>query len=179
MNLKKFKYLIFIISLSLLPFFTGCLFESVNQPTSAQPGEIIDISLTITDNLGHEPNAHKGILGIIVPSDWEFISAAYSSVLGNGNLSISPEWNDSVDLYIPSSQFGPNMKWIALISDQGYAYEDITSFYIQLKLKVGQTLGCFNIGYLATKATRDLLGNPDWAPLSYPHSIGVPDSNLC
>jgi len=181
MNLKKFKYLIFIISLSLLPFFTGCLFESVNQPTSAQPGEIIDISLTITDNLVPEPNAHKGILGIIVPSNWEFISATYSSVLGNGNLSISPEWKDSVDLYIPSSQFGPNMKWIALISDQGYAYEEITSFDVQLKLKVGQTLGCFNLGYLTTKATSGLLGsgNSAWAPLSYPHSIGIPDSNLC
>ncbi len=181
MVLKKIKYLTITISLLLFQFFTGCLFDSVNQPASAQPGEIIDISLVITDNIVPEPNTHKGILGIIAPSDWEFISAAYSSVLGNGNLTISPEWKDSLDLYYPSNQFGTNMKWIALISDQGYSYNNITSFNVQLKLKVGQTLGCFNLGYITTKATSGLLGasNPAWAPLSYPHPIGVPDSNLC
>jgi hypothetical protein len=165
----------------LIPFFTGCLFESINQPNSAQPGEIIDINLVITDNIVPEPNPHKGILGIIVPLDWDFISATYSSVLGNGNLSISPEWKDSMDLFFPSDQFGTDMKWIALISDQGYAYSQITSFEVQLKLKVGQTQGCFNLGYLTTKATSGLIssGNPAWCPISFPHPIGVPESNLC
>ncbi|MFZ2325102.1 MAG: DUF4185 domain-containing protein [Ignavibacteriaceae bacterium] len=180
MDLKKIKYLIVILSLLLLPFFNGCLFDSINQPSSADPGEIIDISLTITDNLVPEPNAHKGILSVIVPSDWEFVSASYTSVLSNGILTISPEWKDSMDLYYPADQFGPNMKWIALISDQGYSYTDITSFYVDLKLQVGQNQGCFNIGYLTTKATSGLLGaNPSWAPLSYPHPIGIPDSSLC
>ena len=181
MNLNKFKYLTMAIALSLFPLFTGCLFKSVNQPSSAQPGEIINISLTIADNLVPEPNAHKGILGIIAPADWEFISATYSSVLGNGNLSISPEWKDSVDLYFPADQFGPNMKWIVLISDKGYAYNNIASFDVQLKLKVGQAQGCFNLGYLTTKATSGLLssGNSSWAPISFPHPIGIPDSNLC
>ncbi|MCX6151402.1 MAG: DUF4185 domain-containing protein [Ignavibacteriales bacterium] len=181
MNLKKFKYLTIAISLSVLPFFNGCLFESVKQPTSAQPGEIIDVSLTITDNIVPEPNAHKGILGIIAPVDWELISASYSSVLGNGTLSISSEWKDSIDLYYPANQFGSNMKWIVLISDQGYAYNNISSFNVQLKLKVGQTQGCFNLGYLTTKATSGLVssGNPTWVSISYPHPIGVPDSNLC
>ena len=181
MDLKRLKHLLLIVSLLLLPLINGCLFESVNQPSSADPGEIIDISLTITDNLVPEPNAHKGILSVIVPSDWEFVSATYTSVLGNGVLTVSPEWKDSMDLYYPVNQFGPNMKWIALISDQGYSYTDITSFYVDLKLQVGQTLGCFNIGYLTTKATSGLLGtgNPSWAPLSYPHPIGIPDSSLC
>jgi len=181
MSNKIIKYSIALSALFLLPFINGCLFETINQPSSAQPGEIIDISLTITDNLVPEPNAHKGILSVIVPLDWEFISATYTSVLGNGVLSLSPEWKDSMDLFYPTNQFGTNMKWIALISDQGYSYNDITSFDVQLKLQVGQTLGCFNLGYLTTKATSGLLGtgNPSWAPLSYPHPIGVPDSNLC
>jgi len=132
----------------MLPSFVlpGCLFESVNQPASAQPGEIIDISLTITDNIVPEPNAHKGILGVIVPIDWDFVSATYSSSLGNGEISISPEWKDSLDLFIPVSQFGPDLKWIVLISDKGYSYNNVTSFYIQLKLKVGTVQGCFNLG---------------------------------
>ena len=181
MSIKIYKYSIVIIALVLLPFFNGCLFDTINQPSSAQPGEIIDVSLTITDNIVPEPNAHKGILSVIVPSDWEFISATYTSVLGNGVLTVSPEWKDSMDLFYPTNQFGTNMKWIALISDQGYSYNDITSFNVQLKLQVGQTLGCFNLGYLTTKATSGLLGagNSSWAPLSYPHPIGVPDSSLC
>jgi hypothetical protein len=181
MTLRKIKYLIITLFVLLVPFFTGCLFESINQPGSAQPGEIIDINLIITDNIVPEPNPHKGILGIIVPLDWDFISASYSSVIGNGNLSISPEWKDSMDLFYPSDQFGSNMKWIALISDQGYAYSQITSFEVQLKLKVGQTQGCFNLGYLTTKATSGLIssGNSAWCPISFPHPIGVPDSNLC
>ncbi|MCK7528636.1 MAG: hypothetical protein MZV64_69320 [Ignavibacteriales bacterium] len=176
MDLKRLKHLLLIVSLLLLPLINGCLFESVNQPSSADPGEIIDISLTITDNLVPEPNAHKGILSVIVPSDWEFVSASYTSVLGNGILTVSPEWKDSMDLYYPVNQFGPNMKWIALISDQGYSYTDITSFYVDLKLQVGQTLGCFNIGYLTTKATSGLLGirqsilGPAFIPSSYRYS---------
>ncbi len=181
MRLKKLKYLTLAISFSLFPLFTGCLFESVNQPSSAQPGEIIDINLTITDNLVPEPNAHKGILGILAPYDWEFISADYGSTLGNGILTVSTEWKDSLDLYYPTNQFGPEMKWIALISDKGFSYNDVTSFKVQLRLKVGQELGCFNLGYLTTKATSGLLGtgNSSWAPISYPHPIGIPDSSLC
>ncbi len=165
----------------MLPLFSGCLFESVQQPSSAQPGEIIDVSLVITDNIVPEPNAHKGILGILVPSDWEFVSANYLSPIGIGDLFVSPEWKDSVDLYYPVNQYGPDMKWIVLISDKGYTYNDVTSFQVQLKLKVGQTQGCFNLGYLTTKATSGMInsGNSSWVPLSYPHPIGVPDSNLC
>ncbi len=165
----------------MLPLFSGCLFESVQQPSSAQPGEIIDVSLVITDNIVPEPNAHKGILGILVPSDWEFVSANYLSPIGIGDLFVSPEWKDSVDLYYPVNQYGPDMKWIVLISDKGYTYTNVTSFQVQLKLKVGQTQGCFNLGYLTTKATSGMInsGNSSWVPLSYPHPIGVPDSILC
>ncbi len=178
---KRSKQYIIILSIFMTPMFTGCLFEGINQPKSAQPGEIIDVSLKITDNIVPEPNAHKGLLGVIVPADWDFVSATYTSVLGNGNLSVSDGWKDSLVKYYPANQFGANMKWIALVSDTGYSYQNTTSFYVQLKLKVGQSLGCFNLGYLTTKAISGMLGtgNTAWAPLSYPHQIGVPDSNLC
>lgn len=181
MLMSKIKILVISVSMFAFLLLPGCLFESVNQPASAQPGEIIDINLTITDNIVPEPNAHKGILGVIVPMDWDFVSATYSSSLGNGELSISPEWKDSLDLFYPVSQFGTDMKWIALISDKGYSYNNVTSFYIQLKLKVGIAQGCFNLGYLTTKATSGMLspGNSAWAPISFPHPIGIPDSAMC
>jgi len=180
MTMKR-KHLVTIIPVFVMLCFTGCLFESIDQPSSAQPGEVIEINLVITDNIVPEPNAHKGILGVVVPADWEFVSGTYASVPGNGSLSMSQEWKDSVDFYFPVNQFGPGMKWIVLISDQGYSYENITSFSVKLKLQVGQTTGCFNLGYLTTKATSGLLssGNPAWAPLSFPHRIGIPDSGLC
>jgi hypothetical protein len=181
MTFIKANYLVISFYLFLSLLFTGCLFESIDQPSSAQPGEIIDISIVITDNIVPEPNAHKGILGVIVPEDWEFVSGDYNSVLGNGGLILSPEWTDSLNKYYPSGEFGTDMKWITLISDKGYSYQETTSFNVQLKLQVGQAGGCFNIGYLTSKATSGLLGtgNSAWAPLSYPHQIGIPDSGLC
>ena len=110
-----------------------------------------------------------------------FISADYTSALGNGVFYESSAWQDSVEKYFPNANYGSNMKWFVLLSDTGYTYNDPTSFIVHLKMKVGQTEGCFNIGYLTTKATTGLLssGNPQWAPVSFPHPIGVPDSNLC
>ena len=175
---KIIKYLIFMCAIIVSK---GCLFEYVNQPKSAQTGEVIDIEISIYDNIVPETNPHKGILGIIAPDDWTFISATYSSDLGNGTLAESEEWKDSVEVSFPVSQYGENMKWIVLLSDQGYTYDEPVSFVVQLKMQVGQTEGCFNLGYLTTKATSGLLssGNSQWAPVSFPHPIGVPDSGLC
>jgi hypothetical protein len=175
------KYFVLTCAVAVSQSLEGCLFEYIKQPKTARTGEVIDIEISIRDDIVPEPNAHKGILGIIAPDDWTFISATYSSDIGSGILSESEEWKDSVEASFPISQYGDNMKWIVLISDQGYTYEDPVTFVVQLKLQVGQTEGCFNLGYLTTKATSGLLssGNPQWAPLSFPHPIGVPDSNLC
>jgi len=178
---KIIKCSTFMIAVISSQLFQGCLFEYINQPEYAQSGEIIDIEISIRDDIVPEPNPHKGILGVIVPDDWTFISAAYTSSIGNGSLSESAEWKDSVNAFFPVSEYGENMKWIVLISDQGYTYNESVTFNVQLKLQVGQNEGCFNLGYLTTKATQDMLssGNPQWVPLSFPHPIGIPDSNLC
>jgi len=175
------RLLIFMCVIIISQSLQGCLFEYIHQPKSAQTGQVIDIEISIHDNIVPETNPHKGIFGIIAPDDWTFISATYTSELGNGSLSESFEWKDSVEIYFPNAQFGENMKWFVLLSDQGYTYDQPVSFIVQLKMQVGQTEGCFNLGYLTTKATSGLLssGNPQWAPLSFPHPIGIPDSNLC
>ena len=67
------------------------------------------------------------------------------------------------------------MKWICLISDTGYTYENAISISIELNLETGGETGCFQLGYLVTKATPNLIcsGNMVWAPISFPHVINV------
>ena len=181
MKNKLFKIIIIMCTILSAQVLEGCLFDYVKQPKSAQPGEIINIELSITSTIVPETNIHKGLVGIAAPDDWTFISADYTSNLGNGIFSESSAWQDSVEKYFPNANYGNNMKWFVFISDTGYTYNDPTTFIVHLKMQVGQTEGCFNIGYLTTKATSGLLssGNPQWAPVSFPHPIGVPDSNLC
>jgi len=175
---KHFTGILLLILTAMSFLLQGCLFEYITQPSSAKPGDVIEIEVAVKTKTVPENNAHKGILGIIAPADWKLISADYTSDLGNGVLIESSEWKDSVDNYYPAEQYGDNMKWIVLISDTGYSYTTSVTFTAHIKMQVGTSEGCFNIGYLATKATSGLLGT-SWTPLSYPHSIGIPDSNLC
>jgi hypothetical protein len=51
-----------------------------------------------------------------------------------------------------------------------------------LEIQTGYTEGCYNLAYLVTKATPDLIcsGESAWAPLSYPHPISLSASGqLC
>ncbi len=169
----KFK-LVLLFFFSLL---AQCRFIEINQPKHAQPGETIDISVTIFDNIVPEPNPHPGVLCILIPQDWSFISAEYSGDLGTGIMNWAPNWADSVEAHYPAIDFGLNMKWIGLISDTGYTYQNPITVAARIRLQVGLSEGQFNLAYLATKATGGLIGSdPSWAPLSYPHPIGVPDS---
>ena len=164
------------ITILMLPLFLlQCRFDSIIQPTSAQPGEIIEIAITISDDLVPEPNAHKGLLCILIPEDWIYISGEYSGTVGSGLLELSASWADSAEKCYPAESFANGMRWIALLSDTGYTYEDPIQIDVSVQLKVGQKEGCFDLAYLVTKATEDLICT-SWSPLSYPHRIGVPDS---
>jgi hypothetical protein len=166
------------ILILILPFFLAyCRFVSIDQPRSAQPDEIIEVSVKVFDDIVPEPNPHKGVLCILVPKDWSFISGEYNGDLGTGSMEWSPAWADSVELYYTAVGFGENMKWMALTSDNGFTYENPITATASVRLQVGQTEGQFNLAYLVTKATGGLIGSDlSWAPLSYPHPIGVPGS---
>ena len=73
------------------------------------------------------------------------------------------------------------MKWICLLSDTGYTYQNEINITIELKLETGERAGCFQLAYLVTKATPNLVcsGNLAWAPLSYPHPINVGGTEYC
>ena len=160
---------------------TQCKFTFINQPKQADPNEIIEIQLQIEDTFVPEPNPHKGVICILTPKDWQFVSGDYSFSEGSGNIEYSEAWTDSATNCFPPSDFDDNMKWIGLISDSGYTYENAIHIDVKIRLQVGEMTGCFNLAYLTTKATAGLLcsGNSSYAAFSYPHRIGIPDSTLC
>ncbi len=155
-----------------------CYFKEVRQPVEAQPGDTITVHLTVQEESPETTNAHKGLLGALLPADWSYISGNYSSSVGNGILFESAVWSDSADYYYPADEYGVNMKWVCMVTDSGFIYSDKPSADITLQLKVGTMEGCFKLAYIATKATTGLLGT-GWTAFSYPHAIGVPDSGLC
>lgn len=82
----------------------------INQPKSAQSKQIIEISVSVFDDIVPEPNPHKGVLCLLVPPDWAFVSGDYSGDLATGVMELAQDWADSVEAYYPASGFGANMK---------------------------------------------------------------------
>ena len=167
-----------ILLLPLVLINSRCYFEEIQQPAAAQPGDTITVSLTVQEESAETNNAHKGLLGVLVPEDWLYISGNYSSSVGSGILYESAAWTESAEISYPTYQFGDRLKWISLISNSGYTYPDKPSIDITMEFKVGILEGCFNLAYFATKATTGMLGT-GWTAFSYPHPIGIPDSGLC
>ncbi|MDW7682356.1 MAG: hypothetical protein SCK70_17460, partial [bacterium] len=98
---------------------THCKFDQIEQPGHAHAGEVIEIRVTISDNIDETTNPHKGVLCVLVPEDWAFVSANYFSTIGNGEMLYSSEWADSAEACYPAADFDGRMEWIALISDTG------------------------------------------------------------
>lgn len=155
--MKLLKMLTLSVGLAAVFFFSGCLIEEVNQPAAINAGETFTTTLTISDMNAEQNNAHKGVVAILVPEDWSFISGTYSTPMGFGNLeldpSVPPVWGD-VDTVITRPA---GMKWINLLSDQGYLHTANVIYEATVNLQVGQTEGTFPIGYLVTVNTVDML----------------------
>ncbi|MBC8401874.1 MAG: DUF4185 domain-containing protein [Candidatus Marinimicrobia bacterium] len=154
---------------------TGCQFDQIDQPSQALPGEVITISVLISDSIDETTNPHRGVLCVLLPQDWTIVSADYSSSVGSGNMELTAAWADSAEACYPALEFESGMAWQALISDTGYTYTGNPSVLIDITIQVGNTEGCFDLAFLATKATPDLICS-GWSPMSFPHRIGVPDS---
>lgn len=137
--------------------FSGCLIDDVSQPTEVSAGGTFTTTLTITDMNAEQNNAHKGVVAILVPEDWSFISGTYSTTMGSGDMELdtaaAPVWGD-VDTVI---QRPAGMKWIKLLSDQGYLHDANMVYETTINLQVGQTAGTFAIGYLVTVNSIDIM----------------------
>ncbi len=175
------KKLILLAVLSMTMMFSGCKIVQITQPASADKNSEITVSLSILANDVPEPNAHKGVVGILLPRDWQVLSATYRCALGSGILSPSDAWTDSLVTCYPPGDFEGDMKWIALVSDQGYAHETPVTVDVDLRLLTGNAEGCFKLGYLVSKATSGLIcaGVDSWAPFSYPNKVAVPLGTTC
>jgi hypothetical protein len=172
-----YKYGIQAALICILLLISQCRFTEINQPKIALPGEMIQINLKIgIDN--PESNPHKGVLCLLLPQDWTFLSANYSSPIANGTMDISPAWSDSAQACYPAEQMNPAMHWMALLSDSGYTYEERFTIDVAIDLQVGEMEGCFYLGYIITKATQGLIcsGVPQRAPFYYPHPVSVSSS---
>ena len=173
------KKLYLILSTSI--FYNGCLFDNIDQPDFALNNDQIEIHVSVLDNIPETTNPHKGLFAVLVPDDWNFISASFTESWNQGSFTFSQDWTDSVSICYPPNNFSQNMKWICLLSDTGYTYQNEINITIELKLETGERAGCFQLAYLVTKATPNLVcsGNLAWAPLSYPHPINVGGTEYC
>jgi hypothetical protein len=159
----------------------GCKITQITQPVSAAKNSEITVRISVLASDVPEPNAHKGVLGLLLPADWGVLEATYTSPLGSGDLEPSTAWTDSLVACYPPEEFEGGMKWVGLISDQGYAHSTPATIDVEVRLLTGATEGCFKLGYLVTKATSGLLcsGNDGWAPFSYPNPIAIPLDARC
>lgn len=175
---KRLYNLLIIMMIALIT--TSCRFTFIDQPATVLPGDQLTVQMNVAIEFAPEPNTHKGVLCLLLPDDWSVIAANYASPLANGVLTASAEWADSAEACYPASDFGANMRWFAMISDTGFTYQNTFDIDITIELQSGSTEGCFNLGYLVTKATGGLLcsGTPSWAPLSYPHPVAVSSSGV-
>lgn len=160
---------------------SGCLITEVIQSLTVAPGGTFETKITITDKTA-DANAYKGALAILVPDDWEFVSGTYNSQVGTGVFAVDPTTPPTygdLDAKLPPPA---GMKWIKLLSDNAYANGADVVHEASVKLKAGSRTGDFQIGYLVTKNTVDMLNsiNPldtdndnAWADTSMNHKVTV------
>ncbi len=138
----------------------ACEIVEVIQPSEAQQGEIIEVLVTARKTFD-DANPHPGALSVLVPEDWSFVSGEYDGDAGAGDMLESEDWADSTEIVLPAPD---GMKWIATVSDDSYTSEADDFYDVTLRLRVGQEVGTFNLGYLITLAdfaTRDVDLDPE------------------
>jgi len=176
MNWKRLATTLVILVLPVL--LTHCLITDVQQPTTATANSNINVVVTIKDDIVPEGNPHKGVLCVLVPTDWSFVSGTYTatvddgSALGSGTIEVAANWADSATVVIPPPA---GYKWIGLLSSTGYTYADTIFAEASLTLQVGANNGVYNIGYLTTKNSGDLIAHfaDFWSDTSMNHQITV------
>lgn len=151
-----------LLVLGLALMFSACFIAEVNQPSTATAGEVITITVTVSETI-EDVNAHVPVLSIMVPEDWSLVEATYSSDVGDGTLIEDAGWTDSTEAVRPASE---GMKWIGMVADAAYAYPGVTEENpvfgdATLTLQVGETTGDFELGYFLTDnafTVADILG---------------------
>jgi hypothetical protein len=176
MNWKRLATSLTILLLPLL--LTHCLITQVQQPAAATANSNITVTITIKDDIIPESNPNKGVLCALVPTDWSFVSGTFSaqldngSAVGNGTIVLATNWADSATQVLPPPA---GYKWIGLLSSIGYTYADTLFVDASVVLKVGAKNGQYNLGYLTTKNSTDLISHFSdfWADTAMNNKITV------
>lgn len=162
-------------------FLNGCLITEVKQPKTVTAGSEFSTTLTVTD-VTADGTPHEGILCVLAPSDWTFTSGTYTTAKGAGSFKIDTS-NPAVYGDIDTTIKAPTgMKWFRLITDQQLTNDANAIHEATVKMKVGTKTGDFNIGYVVTKNTADMLkainlkdvdSDAAWSDSSMNHKVTV------
>ena len=115
-----------LVALPLL--LVACYIAEVQQPSSAEQGEVIDVTVTIEIRGEHTT---RGIASVLVPEDWAFVAGTYDGPAGYGDMLEDEGWADSTEIVLPSAD---GMKWIGTISDEAYTFSDEDVYDVAFQL---------------------------------------------
>ncbi|HLT48033.1 MAG TPA: T9SS type A sorting domain-containing protein [Rubricoccaceae bacterium] len=155
--LRRDSTIVLGLLLGLPLFLAACEIIEVLQPSSAFTGDVIEVTVTVEQPF-EDINPHRGVLSVLVPDDWSFVSGTYGGDAGTGDMLEDEGWADSTEIVLPAP---PGMKWIGTISDEAHAVTSAPAFFdATLSFQIGQTEGDFGIGYFTTNdgfATADII----------------------
>ncbi len=160
----------------------GCLITDVTQTKTVNKGGTFTTTLTISEMSDESANPYKGVVMVLAPDDWTFVSGTYNFAGGSGAMNLSTDANQlygNIDTIIVPPI---GMKWFNILSDAAYLHPANSVFETTLNFKVGTKSGKFNIGYAVTENTVDMLKslNPQdidntssWTDTSMNHAVTV------
>lgn len=168
--------------------FTIACFEflSIDQPESVQPGEKINVYLEVqTETEYDDQNPHYGILGLMMPLDWQVDSVYYEGDYGSGyctflhpdSVDAEPDgkvnyWTDSLTYRFPPPE---GMHWVVYQATQGhYATKDPMYKYLDVYVDftAGQKGGEYDMGYFISTAAYEL-EDSTWYAISLENNLTV------
>jgi hypothetical protein len=146
-TLRRDLLLVLGLLLGLPLLLVACEITEVTQPAEADQGEVIEVEVTVEQPWA-DTNPHRGVLSVLVPDDWSFVSGTYGGDAGPGDMLESPAWAESTEIVLPAPA---GMKWIGTISEDAHDVPSAPAFFdATLELEVGQETGDFDLGYFTT-----------------------------
>lgn len=162
---------------------TGCfVIVLVNQPSTAQGGEQITTTITVSVEGTSDTNPHYGIVGILIPNDWSIDSVYFTGGYTDYMTFLHPDssdaepggqvdfWTDSLEGRYPS---GDDYMWVVYQSSQSHTVlVDTVDVTLSIMMTTGLTQGDFNLGYFVTDAALDFT-DPTYYDISLDNSITI------
>lgn len=144
---RHFGWVALALFLTLPVVLVACEITEVVQPLVAAQDEVISVVVTIT-NPTNDANAHRGVLAVLVPTDWAFVAGSYDGDAGAGVMEEAPATVTLADAVLPPPA---GMKWIGTRTETPQTVDGAPETYdVTLQLRVGQTLGTFALGYFTS-----------------------------